>query len=603
MWGSIGVALSDAIRIQLIAPGCNLLADSGQLYNVIITAHGLAMIFFFVMPTFIGALANYLVPLMLGTADMANTTTNTYFPSWSNFSPSTLPYYSSRSLIPKGVVFPIPLGTPILSSYISRDTGTNNLLIEYLEIIGDGKEESTGTNNLLIEYKEIIGYRSRGVATIHTESHKVVCGGQKNQKWVLLFQLVNLASPLSPPILSITSTLPYNLFIYNKEIIGTLISPFSPTLLPSWYNFWCRSRGLATIHTKSHRVVCGGGRRDGHLLSNKKEGYTGREDEGTKIKGKKGNIGWGEEGIKSVGIDGNKIDGSYLAGLIEGDGYITINNKNKVSFGIIFHIKDLPLAQYLLSKIGQGFGYIVKRPTNNSIELRFTSKKSLVYIVSLINGHFRTPKIDLLHKLIDWLNLNHSTLIHKKGKSQVSLMSNAWLAGFIDADGGFYIKHTNIAVACKFAIEQRMIYPVTNESFVEIMGMIAESLKGVLGIRNRQLTNSSPPPLSRGRGAKPNYIMRIENQTNCQNLINYLDDFPLFSSRRLDYLCWKRAFSFVISKKHLTSHKPEILLLKNAMNNKRTEFNWDHLTFDFFVSPPHTPYVIPSPLIYSIKRL
>ena len=34
----------------------------------------------------------------------------------------------------------------------------------------------------------------------------------------------------------------------------------------------------------------------------------------------------------------------YLAGLIEGDGYITINNKNKVIVGITFNIKELFLA-------------------------------------------------------------------------------------------------------------------------------------------------------------------------------------------------------------------------------------------------------------------
>jgi hypothetical protein len=51
--------------------------------------------------------------------------------------------------------------------------------------------------------------------------------------------------------------------------------------------------------------------------------------------------------------------GYYLAGLIEGDGYISITNKNRVILGITFNIKDRPLAEKLLSLIGKGT--IVKR--------------------------------------------------------------------------------------------------------------------------------------------------------------------------------------------------------------------------------------------------
>jgi cytochrome c oxidase subunit 1 len=63
--------LSDAIRIQLIVPSSLFLSNNGQLYNVIISAHAIAMIFFFVMPIFIGAFANYLIPMMIGSCDMA----------------------------------------------------------------------------------------------------------------------------------------------------------------------------------------------------------------------------------------------------------------------------------------------------------------------------------------------------------------------------------------------------------------------------------------------------------------------------------------------------------------------------------------------------
>jgi hypothetical protein len=36
--------------------------------------------------------------------------------------------------------------------------------------------------------------------------------------------------------------------------------------------------------------------------------------------------------------------GSYLAGLLEGDGYLSITNENRVIIGITFNSKDTPLA-------------------------------------------------------------------------------------------------------------------------------------------------------------------------------------------------------------------------------------------------------------------
>jgi hypothetical protein len=90
--------------------------------------------------------------------------------------------------------------------------------------------------------------------------------------------------------------------------------------------------------------------------------------------------------------------GYYLAGLIEGDGYISITNKNRVILGITFNIKDKPLAEKLLKYLGKGT--IVKRKTN-SIELRFSAVKTLQKIIILINGKFRTPKIDQFYKLIN----------------------------------------------------------------------------------------------------------------------------------------------------------------------------------------------------------
>ena len=68
--GIVGGALSIIMRAQLQHPG-NHIVSGGQEWNAIITAHGLIMIFFTVMPALIGGFGNWFIPLMIGAPDMA----------------------------------------------------------------------------------------------------------------------------------------------------------------------------------------------------------------------------------------------------------------------------------------------------------------------------------------------------------------------------------------------------------------------------------------------------------------------------------------------------------------------------------------------------
>src|SRR6059058_1653805 len=82
--GVIGGAISGIMRWELMEPGIQVLNRAWPIgagtanfdewahhWNVLITAHGLIMVFFTVMPSMMGGFGNWFVPLMIGAPDMA----------------------------------------------------------------------------------------------------------------------------------------------------------------------------------------------------------------------------------------------------------------------------------------------------------------------------------------------------------------------------------------------------------------------------------------------------------------------------------------------------------------------------------------------------
>jgi len=113
------------------------------------------------------------------------------------------------------------------------------------------------------------------------------------------------------------------------------------------------------------------------------------------------------------------------------------------------------------------------------------------------------------------------------------------LTGFIEADGNFYcgfdLNSEGIAEIVKsyMRVSQKQMYKITsdipkeNNSNLQIMEKIREFLD-VKNVNEIKRTKKDYVELS--------YEVRTTKKTSCDLLINYLLEYPLFSSKHQDFL-------------------------------------------------------------------
>ena len=307
---------------------------------------------------------------------------------------------------------------------------------------------------------------------------------------------------------------------------------------------------------------------------------------------------------------------TYLAGLIEGDGSIIVpkeerskkNKKNYPSVQICFHLKNLPLALTVQKELN--CGSLNRKKGVNAYIYTIHSIEGLTLLSFCIYRYMRTPKIYDLWNLIDWLknqkkknNNCHITIrekIEKKvipvcapqvivkipyfkrverafwhtlepfttrvGYDESPLLENAWLSGFIEADGHFSVRATlfSYKIECRMEIVQSTIdhNNISKKDFLEKIAYIIHSTVKTI------------------RQAKPNKEYRVRTTNIKGNSVckQYLQKYPLFGTKFLDFQDWCIVLQFFEKNLHKNkSFYNQIVQIKEQMNHNRTSYRWDHL--------------------------
>lgn len=197
-------------------------------------------------------------------------------------------------------------------------------------------------------------------------------------------------------------------------------------------------------------------------------------------------------------------------------------------------------------------------------------KSSVLKIINLINGSMRTPKIEALHQMINWFNLNGNTKLKPLGLDISPILSNSWLSGFIDADGSFYVNWLldkngrTTSLQYYLRISQRSNYhkldSIFNLSYFNIMNKICKDLLVNLRFRKRLRNNSR---------LEESYKVRTANYLSNYIILSYLIQYPLYSYKYLNAIAQLELLKLSKNKEYKNTDGIGILKELKFINKKK----------------------------------
>ncbi len=233
----------------------------------------------------------------------------------------------------------------------------------------------------------------------------------------------------------------------------------------------------------------------------------------------------------------------WFVGFFEGDGYTSIANRGDLALGITQ--KDPQILFLIRNSLNVGK---VHKQGKNTFRFIVQSESEILVILNILNG-----KLQLNHRnkqiylFISAYNKRYNTNIKHYVSIKPLNLDNAWLSGFVDAEGCFSVQlfKKNYLFRIRFILGQKNEFELLNR--IKIL-----------------LSNGSIEHKSDNF-----YTYVLDGLKNVALLFSYFDRFPLKSQKAKSYKKWVSLYYSLKNKDHLKSRKrARMSALSRKINQK-----------------------------------
>jgi len=388
----IGLAMSMIMRLELIHSG-PVVFNNNHLFNAMVSAHAIMMIFLAVMPAIIGAFGNYFLPVTIGAADMA-------FPRLNNVS----------------FWFLVP-GILLISLSMLIETGAGTGWTVYYPLSGIMSHSSISVDLVIFGLHCLTISSLLGAINFIATAHNFLTSLFRMSLFGWSIYITAWLLLLSLPVLTVGVTLllldrNFNLSYYEPSGGG------DPLLYEHLFWFFGQdgpSIQFVVFHYMLEIFVSLLITIIISLLLAYKVKILLSEDN-QQVTNAKQLVGTSETTCETL-IRFNQ----WLGGLIDGKGYFSSS-----SCEITLHLRDIKTLRYIQDKFG---GSIKFRSGSNSVRWRLHNRTSIIRLINSVNGNIRTNvRLLQLQSVCNLLNITVilPTLLTK---------DNYWYIGYFDALG------------------------------------------------------------------------------------------------------------------------------------------------------------------------